>query len=162
MNRKLYLIRHSYAEPPGSKDDFDRKLTHEGQTVVRALGRELLNQSFKANKIYCSSAVRTRETATNLLEELGMNGHVVDYLDVIYNASVRELLAVVNEAEKAYKEIAIIGHNPAITYFGEYLTGEGIGNMEPSSIVTIRFIKQDWSAVSQGTGEFVSYYHPST
>ena len=140
MKRKLHLIRHSYAEnPTNSQSDIDRRLTLEGQTTIRALGRYLSNQGFDPSKILCSTAARTRETAINLLEELDLSERIVDYLEVIYNASLRELLALVNACDGGHKEIAIIGHNPAITFFGEYLTGAAIGNMQPSSIVSVEF-----------------------
>lgn len=161
MSKKLYLIRHSYAEEPGAKLDIERSLTLEGQSTVRALGRHLIKENFKPDIIYCSTAIRTRETASNLVEELGMNDHVIKYNEVIYNASVRELLAVLNDVEKGHREIAIIGHNPTITYFGEFITGSGIGNMEPCGVVTIKFDKVGWEEISQGTGTFVSYFHPN-
>lgn len=161
MNRTLYLIRHSYAENPGGKSDIDRTLTMEGQSTVRALGRHLIKQSFKPDIIFCSTAQRTRETATNLVEELEMNDHVISYVDVIYNASPRELLSVLNGVDKSVREVAIIGHNPTITYFGEFLTGTGIGNMEPAGVVSIKFEKVSWEEISQGSGIFVSYYHPN-
>lgn len=161
MSRKIYLIRHSYAEEPHDKRDIDRKLTLEGQSTVRALGRYLINENFNPNTILCSTAVRTRETALNLVEELGMNEGVIEYMDVIYNASVRELLAVVNGASDNHKSIAIIGHNPTITFFGEYLSASAIGNMEPAGVVTIKVEKLKWREISQGTGIFTGYYHPN-
>ncbi len=161
MSTKLYLIRHSYAEEPNGKRDFDRRLTLEGQSTVRALGRYLINKNFNPDIILCSSSVRTRETAVNLVEELEMNEQVIDYKDVIYNASVREMLGVLTEISDAHKSVAIIGHNPAVTYFGEYLTNSGIGNMEPSGVVTIKFDKLKWKEVSQGSGIFEEYYHPN-
>lgn len=161
MSRKIYLIRHSYAEDSRGKKDFDRKLTLEGQSTVRALGRHLINQNFDPDIILCSSSVRTVETAVNLVEELEMNEGAVEYLNVIYNASVRELLEVLNAISNDHKSVAIIGHNPTITFFGEYLSGSIIGNMEPSGIVTIKVDKLKWSEISQGTGIFEGYYHPN-
>ena len=95
MSRKIYLIRHSYAEESHGKRDIDRKLTLEGQSTVRALGRHLINENFNPDIILCSSSVRTTETAVNLVEELGMNEGIIEYKEVIYNASVRELLGLV-------------------------------------------------------------------
>ena len=161
MSRKIYLIRHSYAEDPGGKRDIDRTLTMEGQSTVRAMGRHLINEGFSPDLILCSSSERTRETAINLVEELGMNEGIIDYRDVIYNASVREILEVLNDISDRMKSIAIIGHNPAITFLGEYLSGSIIGNMEPAGVVTIFFEKLKWSEISQGTGVFQSYYHPN-
>ncbi|WP_424961653.1 SixA phosphatase family protein [Ekhidna sp.] len=161
MSKTLYLIRHSYAEKPSGNNDEQRHLTLEGQSTVRALGRHLINQNFNPDIILCSSSVRTRETAVNLVEELEVSEQIVEYKDVIYNASVRELLQVLNEVSEGHNEVAIIGHNPTITFFGEYLSNSIIGNMEPAGIVSIKIDKLSWSEVSQGTGIFESYYHPS-
>lgn len=161
MSRKIYLIRHSYAEESHGKKDIDRTLTLEGQSTVRALGRYLINKGFNPNVILCSSSARTTETAVNLVEELGMNEGVIEYKDVIYNASVRELLQVINDVPNQHKSVAIIGHNPTITFFGEYLSGSIIGNMDPAGVVTIKFDKSKWEEISQGTGVFVEYYHPN-
>lgn len=161
MNKKLHLIRHSFAENPNGKKDIERQLTHEGQSTVRALGRHLINQNFNPDIILCSTAVRTKETALNLVEELEMNEQVIDYHEIIYNASVRELLGVLNDLSEDHKEVAIIGHNPTITFFGEYLSSAIIGNMEPAGIVTIKIEKLKWAEISQGSGIFEGYYHPN-
>ena len=128
---------------------------------MRALGRHLLKSSFNPAVILCSSARRTKETAQNLIEEIEISDKNVEYKDVIYNASVRELLIEVNGIARGMNEVAIIGHNPTVTYFAEYLTGETIGNMDPSSIVTITFKGINWSEISQGMGDLVSHFHPN-
>ncbi len=158
---KLYLIRHSYAESSSGGADFDRALTSEGLNMVRELGRHLRKSPFNPSKILCSTSRRTRETALNLIEELEMNEKSVEYKDVIYNASVRELLGEISEQSDEINEVALIGHNPTITYFAEYLTGETIGNMEPCSIVTISFVRKiKWEKISQASGQLSSYFHP--
>lgn len=161
MKKKLYLIRHSYAETPGSKRDFERNLTLEGQSTARALGRHLSKEHFNPGKILCSPATRTTETAENVVEELGVSESIIDYSESIYNASVRELLTLITSLEESDQEVALVGHNPAVSYFGEYLTNEGIGGMEPCSMVTIRLEDVKWNEVSQGDGIFVSYFHPN-
>jgi len=161
MKKKLYLIRHSYAENPGTKRDFERQLTLEGQSKVRALGRHLLKESFLPGKILCSPAVRTTETVQNLVEELAINERIVEFKDTIYNASVRELLALINSLDESEQVIVIVGHNPAVSYLGEYLTSEGISGMEPCSMVSIKLENVKWEEVSQGDGTFISYFHPN-
>ncbi len=161
MSRKLYLIRHSYAEHPNDKPDFERKLTHEGQAAVRALGRHLINVSFDPHIILSSTALRARETAINLVEELGINEHIIEYKDVIYNASVRELLSTINELSDEHHSVALIGHNPTITFFGEYITGAPVDSMDPAGVITISIENQSWSELSQAIGIFEGYYHPN-
>ena len=164
MKRRLFLIRHSYAEDPGTVSDFERHLTLKGQSTARALGRHLLslNEAFEPDKIFCSPAKRTTETAQNIVEELKISENSIQFKDQIYNASVRELLSLIHSLEGSERNIAIIGHNPAISYFGEHLTNEGIGGMEPCSMVTIGLEDVKWKEVSKGDGTFVSYYHPDT
>ncbi|MEM6734955.1 MAG: histidine phosphatase family protein [Bacteroidota bacterium] len=159
----LYLIRHSYAENSTNIRDKDRALTAEGLNTVRSLGRHLMKTSFNPSVILCSTALRTRETAINLAEELEIKEKNIIFKDTIYNASVRELLRELNTIKKSNdtEEVGMIGHNPSITYLAEYLTGESIGNMAPSSLVTILFKNQSWSEISQGSGSLISYFHPS-
>lgn len=161
MKRKLYLLRHSFAEPPGGKLDVDRTLTMEGISAVRSLGRHLLSNDFSADQIISSSAERAKETAINLTEEIGLSEQLVGYLDKMYEASVRELLEIVNEVDSAVKNLLLIGHNPAFTFFSEYLVSTGIDGVEPCGLVTISFDNMAWNEISQGTGIFVSYYHPN-
>ncbi len=161
MNRTLFLLRHSYAEKTDDKSDRDRMLTVKGLNAVRAFGRKLQEDEFDPDTIVCSPAVRTRETAVNLIEELGISEQLISFDEKIYGASVRELLGVVNEIGPSVKTVLLIGHNPAITFFAEYLTGAGIENIRPCGLVTIRFKKTGWTRISQSTGIFVSYYHPT-
>lgn len=139
----------------------DRTLTLEGQSTVRSLGRHLTKENFHPGVILCSPSVRTTETAHNLVEEMAISESIIDFKDEIYNASVRELLALINSLDESEQQVAIVGHNPAISYFGEYLTNEGIGGMEPCSIVTIRLEDIKWKEASQGDGTFISYFHPN-
>ena len=161
MKRKLYLLRHSYAGSAGGIRDKDRALTMEGITATRILGDKLSEQNFNPQKILCSTAERASSTAINLMEELGLSEKMITYEEKLYEASVREALEIVNDCDPNVRSLLIIGHNPTITFFGEYLTATGIGNMDPCGMVTIEFNDIKWKEVSQGSGNFVSYLHPN-
>lgn len=162
MKRSLYLLRHSYAEPPGSVTDFERGLTIDGLNTVRALGRKLLEDNFNPEMIISSSALRAEDTGINLMEELGIQEQVIRYDEKLYEASVREVLEVINKIEKTVKTVLLIGHNPTLSFFAEYLTGTGFAGMEPCGFVTIEFESGNWAEISQGSGTFGSYYHPKS
>ena len=72
--------------------------------------------------------------------------------DVLFDASVRQLLDYVNNIEDAYQSVLIVGHNPAISYLAEYLTKADIGDMAPGAVVIIRFELSSWKLVSENTG----------
>ena len=159
MPKKLYLIRHSYAEPISGGLDFDRKLTHKGQNTIRSLGKNLTEKKVDLSLILCSPVRRAKETAINLVEELNSHEQIIKYENIIYNASIRELLSIVNKIPNKYTSVALIGHNPAITFLGEYITGTTIGNMNPASVVIIEIKKLKWTQITKGVGIFEEYYH---
>lgn len=161
MKYTLYLLRHSYAEPSGAVKDFDRSLTTTGQNTVRTLGRKLQSEGVNISQVICSSAARAKETVINLIEEVEITEQLIKYEEKVYEASVRELLEIVNGLDKTLKTVLLVGHNPSISFFGEYLTGASIGNAEPCGLIKITFDQVKWEEVSQGTGSFVSYYHPN-
>ena len=161
MKKSLYLLRHSYADPPGGGVDFERGLTIQGLNTVRALGRNLQGDHFNPEMIISSSALRAEDTAINLVEELGIQEQVIKFDKVLYEASVREVLEVLNQVEEGVQSVLLIGHNPTMSFFAEYLTGTGFAGMEPCGFVTIEFENTNWAEVSQGAGTFVSYYHPN-
>lgn len=161
MKKSLYLLRHSYADPPGGGSDFERGLTIQGLNSVRALGRKLIEDNFNPEVIFSSNALRAEDTAINLVEELGIQEQVIKYDEKLYEASVREILEIINQVEAGVKSALLIGHNPTMSFFAEYLTGTGFAGMEPCGFVTIEFQSTNWVEISQGSGTFVSYYHPN-
>ena len=160
MERSLYLLRHSYAEKSAGVADIARSLTMKGTSAVRTLGHKLFSDGFDPQEIITSPAKRARETAINLIEELGISEHTIRVEDEIYTASVRELLEIINALNEDSKKVVIIGHNPFITYFAEFLTHADIGNIKPCGLVHINFENIGWDSVSQGSGIFRSHYHP--
>lgn len=160
MTKSLYLLRHSYAEKLSGKIDINRELTQQGLSVISSLGAKLREEKFKVDSIVCSPAVRTTQTAIFLTEQLGISENFIHYDKKIYDASVRELLEVVNSFSEEFKQVLLVGHNPAISFLGEYLTGEMIGHVRPGGLVTIHFKDFNWKEISQDTGDFSSYYHP--
>lgn len=133
----------------------------EGLNTVRALGRKLLEESFNPDVIISSKALRAEDTAINLVEELEISEQIITYEKKMYEASVRELLEIVNAIEDTAKSALLIGHNPTLSFFAEYLTGSGFSGMEPCGLVTIKFEDIKWSEISQSSGIFAAYYHPN-
>lgn len=151
MSKQLYLLRHGEAEQSPYQSDFQRKLTERGANKLRSLGIEMKQKSFFPEKVYCSTAVRTRETAQAFLEQLGYDGPV-DYQDEIYEASVRTLFELVCKTDNAISSLLIIGHNPGISYLFDYLTKKNFIGMTPGELVGVTFDSENWSELHKGQG----------
>jgi phosphohistidine phosphatase len=107
--RTLVLFRHSKTEPHSS-DDHSRRLTGRGRDDAAEVRRWLSKQDIVPDRVVVSTSARTRETW-----ELASVGHAVpEYDDRVYEASVTDLRAVVEETSPDVATLVVVGHNPSI------------------------------------------------
>lgn len=151
MVRNLYLLRHGRAAHGFDMADIDRPLIPTGIAQLTDLGAYMKIKGFNPDKIYCSAAKRTRETAKVITEQIGYS-KPVEYRDEIYEASVKTLFDLVVNCDDAFETVLIIGHNPGVSYLYDYLTESSFGDMTPGELVKIQFENLSWKEVSQGLG----------
>ena len=162
MVRTLYLIRHGEAEEAMSgQKDFERILTPLGQRNASRMGKLLSDYDVNPDLFLSSTAFRAKYTADLIAERIKIASSKIDYLDDLYNASVRSLFNFVCGLDVEYKTVAIVGHNPVLMYLGEYLTKKAIGTLVPCGILQIGFDVDSWSEVSEGNGTLINYYVPA-
>ena len=161
MVKTLLLIRHANAEDTQSGGkDFDRHLTRLGQRNAAHAGKLILAHKYVPDMILCSKAARAKETAEIITSQIKFNDRQIKYHDELYDASVRTLFTAITEVDETSECLAVIAHNPGLTYLADYLTEAPLGNMVPASIVVIKFDDQQWTEISQNSGEFIEYIDP--
>ena len=153
MSRTLYLMRHAEAAAKEARqEDKSRELTQSGVKDALHTGAWLREQNTNWDLIVSSSAIRAEQTALMVAEGMKLDHPRILLEDVLFDASVRQLLDYVNNIEDAYQSVLIVGHNPSISYLAEYLTKADIGDMAPGAVVSIRFELSSWKLVSENTG----------
>ncbi|HHP7242954.1 MAG TPA: histidine phosphatase family protein [Cyclobacteriaceae bacterium] len=155
----LYLIRHAEAETASGKD-FNRYLTTNGQRDAMKLGKFLHKESIFCDYFLSSTARRAQSTAEFIAEGIKFPKTKIVYEENLYHASVRILLNRVNQLDSKHNVVFILGHNPFISYFGEYLTGENVGVLPPGGLLKVGFHEIAWSEVSQNSGTYLSLIQP--
>ncbi len=63
MARQLWLLRHADAEPHGTREDSERRLTERGEGQARTAGAALARMGVDFDAILFSPKVRARQTA---------------------------------------------------------------------------------------------------
>lgn len=155
--KTLLLIRHAEAESTYfGVDDRKRELTQEGFTQAVHLGKKIVAGNFKPEVLFYSDAVRTTITTQLILEQLDIPEEATFVEPSFYEANVGRLLEFINQRSNEVDNIAIVGHNPAISFLAEYLTGEVIGNLSPANAVVITFDLDSWELLSQATGTLLT------
>lgn len=163
MPKHLTLLRHAEAAPKEARqDDKSREVTQTGMKDSLHMGARFLEQNIQFDLMVASSALRAEQTAALIAEGMKLENPRVLMEDVLYEASVRQLLDYINNIEDGYDNVLVIGHNPAISYLAEYLTKAHTGDMAPGSVAIISFDFGSWKEVSENNGELVGYLTPSS
>lgn len=161
MKKKLILVRHAKTKPAeNGQKDFDRELMAEGIKNASLIGKHFFKSSLELDRIISSPAERAANTAQLLAEQMRYELAAIEYDENIYEASVRNLLNIINNFNTDWQTTMLVGHNPAISYIAEYLTGDGVDNVVSSGVVIIEFDNMEWNEISQGSGQLVEILLP--
>lgn len=161
MVKNLFLVRHAKSDWSNSgQKDFDRELNSRGVNDAPRMGRKLYELNVKPELIISSPAARAKLTAEYISEQLQYDTEKILFNEEVYEASVRSLLAVINDIPDHYNKVMMVGHNPAFTYIAESLTKQPIDNIPTCGIVNIEFTVDSWKEVSGGTGNLKWFIYP--
>lgn len=161
MGKTLFIVRHGKARSKevGEKDQ-ERLLEPEGMRQSSRLGAYLYNKNTDISAIVCSDAKRAEQTAEQIADQMGFDISKITIDEDLFEASVRIVLDKVNSFSNDWNEVVIVGHNPVLSYFVEYITGYHFDGMEAGSVVKIACNIDDWKEVSQENCSFEYYASP--
>jgi phosphohistidine phosphatase len=163
MPRYLYLLRHAQsAEKQHGQTDRDRNLTHLGMKQALLVAQFLKEQKTLPEMIMTSVAERAKETTSLIADALNFDPDRVLHQDELYEASTRTFLDFIRLLDHNLYHVMCVGHNPTISYLGEYLTKSEIGEMVPGGLSILKFNVRTWAEVTEGGAELVLYRTPET
>jgi phosphohistidine phosphatase len=164
--RRIVLLRHAKADWP-EVSDHDRPLADRGRQDAPAAGRWLAGAGVTPDLTLCSTAVRARETWKLCAPELPQRPKTV-YDDRIYEASLGELIALINGVNDEVTDLMLVGHNPSIHALADALTGEADPEVRerltrrgfPTSAMAVLSLTGGWKSVEHGAASLVAYWTP--
>ena len=133
MADQLWLLRHGDAEPHGTRDDFDRRLTARGEAQSRNAGVALAALDAPFTAVLTSPRVRARDTALLACEALGAEPVLHDPLAGGFGPEAA--LGLVG-AEHGGR-VLIVGHEPDFSSTVHELTGARV-DMKKGGVAGIR------------------------
>ena len=111
MTKTLYLVRHAKSDWSTGEADFERPLNKRGRRDAPDMGQRLKENGALPEIICCSPARRASQTLELL--DLGINAC---FDGNIYEATVGDLLGIVQNLPDNAQSAMLIGHNPAMTW----------------------------------------------
>ncbi|MEU3484027.1 SixA phosphatase family protein [Streptomyces sp. NPDC033754] len=164
--RRIVLLRHAKADW-SDESDHERPLAERGRKDAPVAGRRLAGTGIGFDLALCSTAVRTRETWKLAVHELSERPRTV-YEDRLYEASLGELIALLNEVSDEVSDLLVIGHNPGMHALADALAGESDGDLLPrmnrsgfpTSAYAVLAFNGSWKSVEHGVGRLVDFWTP--
>ncbi|MEV4948862.1 histidine phosphatase family protein [Streptomyces sp. NPDC053755] len=164
--RRIVLLRHAKADWP-QVSDHERPLAERGRTDAPVAGRRLAETGISFDLALCSTAVRTRETWKLAVHELPHRPRTV-YEERLYEASLGELIALVNETPEDVDDLLVIGHNPGMHALSDALAGSAEGDTLtrmnrggfPTAAFSVLGFTGSWKSVEHGVATLLDYWAP--
>ncbi|WP_405936117.1 histidine phosphatase family protein [Streptomyces sp. NBC_00726] len=166
-SRRIVLLRHAKAEW-SQESDHERPLAERGRMEAPMVGRKLADSGIVFDLALCSTAARTRETWKLAVHEMPERPRTV-YEERLYEASLGDLIALVNETPDDVADLLVIGHNPGMHALADALSGSGEGDglarMARGGFPTAAFavvgFTGPWKSVEHGVGRLTEYWTPN-
>ena len=156
--KTIWLIRHAKSSWKDlSLSDFDRPLNSRGKRDAPFMGKRLHSLGFMPDNVFSSPVKRARLTAMEICKAIHFPVNDIIWEQMIYGASSLSLLSLINKLNDGIQAVCIFGHNPTLTDFSNYLSGENIYNIPTCGIVEISFETDHWSEISRDLGKLESF-----
>lgn len=165
-SRRIVLLRHAKADWP-QVSDHERPLAERGRKDAPVAGRRLAETGIAFDLALCSTAARTRETWKLAVHELPHRPRTV-YEERLYEATLGDLLALLNETPDEVTNLLVIGHNPGMEALADALTGRAEGDALarmtqrgfPTAALAVIGFSGSWKSLEHGVGTLLEYWVP--
>lgn len=122
---RLILVRHAHAEwPHYSGRDFDRPLTPQGEEGARATGRAIREAGLRPALLLASAALRTRQTAEIIAQELALPPGALRFSENLYNAPDVTIQVEAQAAAVNGGLLMVVAHNPGVSELARVLADD--------------------------------------
>ncbi len=159
MPRQLWLLRHADAEPHGTREDSERRLTERGERQARLAGEAIALMGVQFTALLSSPKERALRTANIAAQSLG-EGHrerlqihapLAEGFDA--RAALAELAQSLPSPEVAQGgRLLLVGHEPDLSTVVAELTGARI-DLKKGGLAVVR--------IEGPSGELVLLLRPS-
>jgi len=159
--KALTIVRHaksSWNEPGLS--DRERPLNKRGERDAPVMGKRIADAGIRPSLILSSPANRAWTTAQVIAEKLAYPAEFLQREQDLYLASLNDLLDVVVAQDEGFNSLMIVGHNPGLTDFVNYLSPGLTNNLPTAGVVSVNIDQDHWKLYERPQAELVLHDYP--
>lgn len=158
--KTLYLVRHAKSSwKDQSLSDQQRPLNKRGHSSALDMGARLKRRAIAVELIISSPALRALTTARYLADAIEYDQQEILIEQQMYFRGIQCMLDLVHACDPDISTLMLVGHNPDMTEFFNFLCGHQTSNMSTCAIATIEF-EDDWKKIKQGCGTLLDFDYP--
>lgn len=160
MKKNLLILRHaksSHATP--GLADHDRPLNERGRRDAPRVGQVLVDEDLIPDHIFCSTAIRARETLALVLENFAASP-AIEYRADLYLAPPAAYVRAIHQLPDEVRTVLVVGHNPGLEAWVETLAEE-THTFTTAALAHFKLAIESWTELSvQSTGKLKMLWRP--
>ena len=159
--KTLTLVRHAKSSWKAKvPSDRERPLNKRGERDAPIMAARIVDAGIRPSLIISSPAVRAWTMATVVARQIGYTVEFLQREDDLYLASLNDLIDVVATQDTRFESIMIVGHNPGLTDFANYLSPNLTSNLPTAGVVSVSIDRDDWSLYERPATKLTLYDYP--
>ena len=159
--KTLTLFRHAKSSwKDASLQDRERPLNGRGQRDAPVMAERIKKAGIRPSLILSSPAVRAWTTAKSIAHEIGYPPEFLQQEDRLYHASTQRLLKLIADQDTGFNSLMIVGHNPGLTDFANYLIPDLTDNIPTCGFVSVEIDRDDWDLDHDAETRLVVFDYP--
>lgn len=163
--KTLFLVRHAKAvsqEPDAA--DIDRPLMKRGKKDAQNMAKKVRKNAAVPQLIITSPARRAVKSARFFAKEFSHSTDTIVLNDLLYqppkDAAESALLEIVLNIDNQYQTVMIIGHDPLLSDFANFLQKSFKEKLPAGAVLQLEFPNQEWKDIAKDSGTVKLFDYP--
>ena len=157
----LTIVRHAKSSWKDTRlSDRKRPLNKRGERDAPEMGRRIHEHGIRPSLIITSPAKSACTTAKMSAQEINYPLVLLQREDGLYLAYVNEILDTIVAQDNGFNNLMIVGHNPGLTDFANFLVPGLTNNLPTAGVVSVGIDRDDWSLYSQPRAKLLVHDWP--
>jgi phosphohistidine phosphatase len=159
--KTLTIVRHAKSSwSDTSLSDAKRPLNRRGKRDAPMMGERILEHGIRPSLIVSSPATRAWSTAKIIAEAINYPREFLQKEKNLYLASLDRILDVVMAQDNGFNNLMIVGHNPGLTDFVNFLIPGLTNNLPTAGVVSVEIDRDDWSLYERPAAKLLVHDWP--
>lgn len=159
--KTLTIVRHAKSSWKDSTlTDRERPLNKRGERDAPIMGQRINDAGIRPSLILSSPATRAWSTARVIAQQISYPVEFLQREDNLYLASVDDMLDVIVAQDDGFNSLMLVGHNPGLTSFANYLVPGLTSNLPTAGVVSVNVDQEDWNLYGRPATELLLHDYP--